>query len=116
MVRQVVGRGGKSCSHFSDELLQVLLTEHETKTWRVKMTEAETSKGHHNPFYPSFLLKEPHFVGEHVPRLLADVGDPWDTLVANEMTMEVQVALLGKLLKRRAGSASSSPSSYLESR
>lgn len=77
------------------------------------MTEAETSKGHHNPLYPSFLLKEPHFVGGHVPRLLADVGDPWDTVMANEMTTEVRVALLGKLLRRRAGSASSSPSSYL---
>lgn len=36
------------------------------------MAEAETPKGHHNPLSPSFLLKEPHFVGGHVPRLLAD--------------------------------------------
>lgn len=72
LVRQLVGSGGRSFSHFDDERLQILPAEHETKTWRVKMAEAETPKGHHNPLSPSFLLKEPHFVGGHVPRLLAD--------------------------------------------
>lgn len=50
---------------------------------------AETSKCHCNPFYPSFLLKEPHFVGGHASRCSAGVRRPQHTVLANSRRTEV---------------------------
>lgn len=98
---------GEGHSHMSViKHIQVLVTEHETKTWRGRMAEAVTSKCCHNSLYTSFSLREPHFDG-HIPKLLADVGDPWDTVRANQITMEVWVEFLRKVLKRRANLACS---------
>lgn len=80
------------------------------------MAEAGTPEGHPNPLYPSFLLKEPHFVGGACSQTPCKWKGPMGHSPGQEMTTDVWVELLGKLLRRWAGSASSSPSSYLESR
>lgn len=50
------------------------------------MAAAETSKCHPNP---SFLLKDAHFVGGQVSRLLADGEEPCDTGLTNERSTQV---------------------------